>query len=113
MGKELAQQVPKKKVWEAELVEAPHVRVEQVFLFFSFSLADEEIWDCSRFLPWTQNPSRVFTEVDPSFFTEKVEANSLSSFSGWDLVSVRQTKGRDEKGEIQYLGSLSYDAAIS
>ena len=83
------------------------------FSFFSFSLADEEIWDCSRFLPWTQNPPRVFMEVDPSFFMEKVEANSLSPFSSWDLVSVRQTKGREDKGEIRYLGSLSYDAAIS
>lgn len=52
-------------------------------------------------------------EVDSSFLMEKVEANSLSSFSSWDLVSVRQTKGREEKGEIWYLGSLSYDAAIS
>lgn len=81
--------------------------------FFSFSVADEEIWLCSRFLPWTQNPPRVFMEVDSSFLMEKVEANSLSSFSSWDLVSVRQTKGREEKGEIWYLGSLFYDAAIS
>lgn len=113
MGKELAQQVPKKKVWGVELVDTPHVWVEQIFLFFSFSVADEEIWLCSRFLPWTQNPPRVFMEVDSSFLMEKVEANSLSSFSSWDLVSVRQTKGREEKGEIWYLGSLFYDAAIS
>lgn len=52
-------------------------------------------------------------EVDPSFFMEKVEANSLSSFSGWVLVSVRQTKGREDKGEIRYLGSLSDDADSS
>ena len=113
VGKELARQVPKKKVRGVELVDAPYVWVEQVFLFFSFSGADEEIWDCSRFLPWTQNPPRVFMEVDPSFFMEKVEANPLSSFSGWVLVSVRQTKGREEKGEIRYLGSLSNDAPSS
>lgn len=51
VGKERAQQVPKKKVRGVELVDAPHVWVEQVFLFFSFSGADEEIWDRSRFLP--------------------------------------------------------------
>ena len=42
---------------------------------------------------------------------EEVEANLLSSLACWDLIRVRQAKGRGEKGEIQHLGSSSYDAA--